>query len=50
MSDKKADEEEKAVAYYYLGKIYYRDNDLENAGSAFTKAAEKVNNNQAAES
>jgi len=47
---KKADEEEKAVAFYYLGKIYYRDNDLENAKSSFTKAAEKVNNNQAAES
>ncbi len=47
---KKADEEDKAVAFYYSGKIYYRDNDLENAKTSFIKASEKINNNQAAES
>ncbi len=46
----KADREEKAVASYYLGKIYYRDNDLENARLSFIKAADKIDNNQAAES
>lgn len=49
-SNKKANTEEQATASYYLGKVYYRENNLSSALVAFTKVSEKSDNNQAAES
>ena len=41
--------EEKATAYYYLGKTYLKNNQIESASKAFTSVDQLSNNNQAAE-
>lgn len=46
----KASVEERSTANYYVGKTYYRENNLLQAKVSFTKASEKADNNQAAES
>jgi tetratricopeptide (TPR) repeat protein len=47
---KKADNEEKVAALYYLGKTWYKENQLENARISFAAIGDLINNNQAAES
>lgn len=49
-SHKLASVDEQASAWYYLGKAYLRENDMNTASDAFKKAAGMVDNNQAAES
>jgi tetratricopeptide (TPR) repeat protein len=49
-NNEKASIEERATASYYLGKTYYRENNFASALISFTKASEKTDNNQAAES
>ncbi|MBK9734286.1 MAG: tetratricopeptide repeat protein [Saprospiraceae bacterium] len=44
-----ANQEDKAVASYYLGKLYYKNNELDLAKTSLEKASNNVNNNQAAE-
>lgn len=41
--------EEKASAYYYLGKTYYKMNNTEKAIATFDKMEKLINNNQSAE-
>ena len=48
-NSKKADNEEKVASLYYLGKTYYKENDLENAKTTFQKIGDQSDNNQAAE-
>ncbi len=50
INSKLASAEEKASAYYYLGKTHYKNNDTEQAIAAFEKVASMSNNSQAAES
>lgn len=49
-SNKKATSDDKAVAAYYMGKTYYKENKLAEAKLAFEKASVTATNNQAAES
>ena len=49
VNSKKADNEDKSTAYYYLAKTWYKENNLENAFSAFASIGDMVNTNQAAE-
>ncbi|MBL0025515.1 MAG: tetratricopeptide repeat protein [Saprospiraceae bacterium] len=48
-NNKKADNEEKVAALYYLGKTWYKENNLENATTSFAVIGDQINNNQAAE-
>ncbi len=45
-----ASTDDKAVAAYYLGKVYLRENKLQEALDAFTQVEKLAENNQAAES
>jgi len=46
---KKADNEEKVSAYYYLGKTWLKEENLEKAKTSFTAIDDMVNTNQSAE-
>ena len=48
--NKKATNEEKATAWYYLAKNHYKQNEWVQATTAFEKTAQLSDNNQAAES
>lgn len=50
IESKKAGNDDKAAAWYYLARTYYRINDLQKAYEAFDKSGQLAANNQAAES
>ncbi|MCZ2101489.1 MAG: tetratricopeptide repeat protein [Chitinophagales bacterium] len=49
-TDKRADKDEQASAWYYLAKTYMRENDMPQATQAFKQVSTMTDNNQAAES